>query len=154
ADGIVVPGVLRAAQLHGLAVESLTTDEVRHRWPGLAIPEGLDAVFEPTAGYLAVDQCVATHTELAQQHGAELLTGCVVTGWEAFPSHITVHTSQGDLAAARLVIAAGAWARELLPAFAQLLVPLRKSVFWFDVSQLPAATELPTYLFELHGEVF
>jgi monomeric sarcosine oxidase len=154
ADGIVVPGVLRAAELHGLEVESLTGPEVSRRWPGLVIPAGLDAVFEPTAGYLAVDQCVATQVELAQQHGAELLIGCVVTGWDAEPSHLTVHTSQGDLAAARLVIAAGAWARELLPGFGDQLIPLRKSVFWFDAAQTPGASELPTYLFEFGDEVF
>src|SRR5690606_9376148 len=98
-----------------------TPDEVRRRWPGLAIPAGLDAVFEPTAGYLAVDLCVATHLELAQQKGAELMTGCIVTGWESHPSHVVVHTSEGDLAAARLIISAGAWARELVPGFADHL---------------------------------
>ncbi len=154
ADGVVVPGVLRAAELHDLAVESLTGEEVRHRWPGIVLPEGLDAVFEPTAGYLAVDQCVATNIDLAQQHGAELLTGCIVAGWDAQPSHLTVHTSQGDLATARLVVAAGAWARELLPNFGDRLIPLRKGLFWFDVGSLPNARELPTYLFELGSEVF
>src|SRR5690606_29257335 len=70
------------------------------------------------------------------------------------PSHLVVHTSEGDLAATRLIISAGAWARELVPGFADHLVPIRKSVFWFDVGSLPAPQGLPTYLYELQSEVF
>src|SRR5262245_28874712 len=33
ADGVVVPGVLQAAQLHGLEVERLSAREVEQRWP-------------------------------------------------------------------------------------------------------------------------
>lgn len=153
ADGIVVPGVLRAAQLHDLEVESLTPEEVTRRWPAIRVPEGLSAVFEPSAGYLAVDECVAWQIKLAQQQGAEVLTGCEVTGWKSLANQIEVITSQGTFAAQRLVIAAGAWARELIPGFNDWLVPHRVPLFWFDARQLPAARELPTYLFELGSEV-
>src|SRR5262245_65023657 len=38
-DGIVVPGVLRAAAEHHLLVEQLTAAEVTDCWPGLRVPE-------------------------------------------------------------------------------------------------------------------
>jgi sarcosine oxidase len=153
-DGEVVPGVLRAAELHSLEVEQLTPSEVTRRWPAIRIPEGLDAVFEPSAGYLAVDECVLTHLELARQLGAELLTGCVVEGWSSHPSHITLSTSEGEFATERLIVTAGAWSRELIAGSSNRLIPLRKPVFWFDASRVPGATELPTYLFELGSDVF
>src|SRR5262245_22917102 len=37
-DGMVVPGVSRAAAEHGLDVESLTAAEIERRWPGLRVP--------------------------------------------------------------------------------------------------------------------
>src|SRR5881628_636626 len=51
-NGFVVPGVLQAARLHGLNVESLTADEVHKRFPGFRVPDGSSGVFEPAAGYL------------------------------------------------------------------------------------------------------
>src|SRR6185295_8762413 len=50
-DGFVVAGVLQAAQLHGLSVESLAADEVPKRFPGFRVPDGSVGVFEPAAGY-------------------------------------------------------------------------------------------------------
>src|SRR5437868_1015816 len=39
-DGLVVSGVLQAARLHGLAVESLSATEVQRRFPGFRVPNG------------------------------------------------------------------------------------------------------------------
>src|SRR5205085_1119351 len=50
-NGMVVPGVLRAATDHGLDVESVDAVDVARRWPGLQCGGNLQAVFEPTAGY-------------------------------------------------------------------------------------------------------
>src|SRR3954451_10515100 len=38
-NGAVVGGVLQAARLHGLTVESLANDQVTKRFPGFRIPE-------------------------------------------------------------------------------------------------------------------
>src|SRR3990172_6204073 len=58
ADGDVVPGVLRAAAEHGLAVEPVSPSEAERRWPGLRVPGDLVGVFERNAGYLLVEDCV------------------------------------------------------------------------------------------------
>src|SRR5687767_13088908 len=44
--GVVVLGVLESAERHGLPVEVLTPAEVRSRFPGFTVPEGMGAVFE------------------------------------------------------------------------------------------------------------
>src|SRR3954451_23106282 len=51
ANGFVVKGVLQAARLHGLNVESLTGSEAQQRFPGFRVPDGSVGVFEPAAGY-------------------------------------------------------------------------------------------------------
>src|SRR6478672_535612 len=48
-EGFVVHGVLEAARLHGLSVESLTGDEILRRFPGFRAPGGAIGVFEPAA---------------------------------------------------------------------------------------------------------
>src|SRR4029079_19790862 len=60
-DGFVVHGVLEAARLHGLKVDSLTANEVELRFPGFRVPEESVGVFEPAAGYLKVELCVLAH---------------------------------------------------------------------------------------------
>src|SRR5688572_24116189 len=54
AGGMVVPGVLRSAEMHELAVEKLTAASVHKCWPGLRTSDDQVGVFEPEAGYLLV----------------------------------------------------------------------------------------------------
>src|SRR5215472_14950325 len=68
--GQVVPGVKRAARQHQLEIEELSRSEVRKRFPAFRIPDDYEAVFEPRAGYLEVDNCVRAHSNAAQKLGA------------------------------------------------------------------------------------
>lgn len=149
ADGEVVAGVLRAAREHSLEVEELTASELTNRWPALKLPEGLAAVFEPTAGYLLVERCVEVLLAEAKRHGAELLTNCEVTGWTATLGGVEVTTNQGSYSAGSLVIAAGAWAGQLLGKLGVPLSVLRKSLFWYPAIGVEQCTKLPAFLYEL-----
>ncbi|MCI0331787.1 MAG: N-methyl-L-tryptophan oxidase [Planctomycetes bacterium] len=156
ADGVVVPGVSRAAAMHGLAVEQLTAGEVRRRWPGLSVPDELCGVFEPNAGYLLVEDCVRAHLDAASAASAQLLIETEVASWTADSREVRVRTSRGNISADRLIITAGAWAGRLL---ADLNVPLtvrRKSLFWFatDSAEYDVSRGFPVYLFELPTGVF
>ncbi|WP_442485394.1 N-methyl-L-tryptophan oxidase [Aeoliella sp. SH292] len=148
-DGEVVAGVLSAARLHGLDVEQLNVDEVSRRWPALRIPEGLAAVFEPTAGCLHVERCVEAMLADARRLGAELVTNCEVRSWRSVGDSFEVVTSDATYSAAKLVVTAGAWAAGLLGELGVPLTPVRKSLFWFPVSSMQRPAELPVYLYEL-----
>lgn len=149
ADGEVVAGVLQAASQHSLRVETLTAAEVQTRWAGLVIPEGLAAVFEPTAGYLHVERCVQTMLSEAKNLGAELCSPCEVYRWQSSDGQVQVETDQGTLHGKSLVVTAGAWAGPLLSELGIPLQPLRKSIYWYPTEAMPAAKELPVYLYEL-----
>jgi monomeric sarcosine oxidase len=155
-DGQVVPGVLRSAAEHNLAVEQLRSNEIEKRWSGLRAPQELVGAYEPGAGYLLVEDCVQAHLEAARSAGAELLPDTEVTAWKANSSEIRVKTDRGEFVADRLIIAAGAWAGRLL---AELNVPLtvrRKSLFWFDTgaAEYDVTNGFPVFLFELPQGVF
>jgi monomeric sarcosine oxidase len=150
-NGIVVPGILRSAAEHNLAVESLSAAQVERRWSGLKVSNDLVGVYEPAAGYLLVENCVQAHLDAAESQGAQLLADTEVLSWSAEPAEVRVQTTRGDFAANRLVIAAGAWASHVIDDLNVPLVVRRKSLFWFatDAAEYSAAAGLPVFLFEL-----
>lgn len=116
----------------GVAVELLDSGEIRKRWPGLAAPDHFGGMYEPRAGYLHSERCVAAYRKLALACGAELAAGTPVTGITARPGSVTVHTGQGDYQAASAVLSVGAWFGTLDP-FIQLPIrAVRKTVGWFE----------------------
>lgn len=117
-----ITGGLASAAEHGVAVEALTRDEVVERFPAFRLPDGAVAVYEPGAGYLEPEAGVAALQRLAVDAGAQLRFAEPVVGWEADGEGVAVTTSRGTIRAQRLVVAAGAWAPELL---GDLGLPLR-----------------------------
>lgn len=156
ADGVVVPGVLRAAHEHGVAVEQLSAREVEQRWPALRVPEDLAGVFEPRAGLLHVEECVRAQLAAADDAGAELRVGVEAFHWSADARGVFVETSAGRFAADRLVVTAGAWAGTLLSGLGVRLEVRRKPLLWFAMRDACAHADagFPCYLFELPTGVF
>jgi sarcosine oxidase len=155
-EGAVVGGVLQAARLHGLNVESLASDQVTKRFSGFRVPDGSVGVFEPAAGYLRVERCVLCHLSAAKDRGAAFRFGATARNWQTRGGGITVQTDQGDFSAAKLVITAGPWAPQLL---ANVGVPLhvrRKHLYWFPTADASyhESSGCPTYLYELPNGVF
>jgi monomeric sarcosine oxidase len=150
-DGEVISGVLRSAAEHRLPIERLTSAEAVRRWPALDVPEDAAAVFERRAGYLRVEACVRAHAAAAQRAGAELRANEAVVAWSVDNSgEVVVQTEIGQYRAARLVIAPGAWAPQLLTDLAVPFQVLRKAVFWYATEAAEfGANELPCFLFEM-----
>ncbi|MEM9352049.1 MAG: N-methyl-L-tryptophan oxidase [Planctomycetota bacterium] len=147
-EGEVVSGVLHAAGLHGLAIEQLSREEVLRRWPGIRVAEGSVGAFEPKAGYLLVEDCVAAHLEIAKQFGAEIETGVVVNGWRPGQT-VVIETEAGDRSAKAAVIAAGPWAGELLASLGTPLEVQRKPLHWCAASEGFEESSVPSvFLFE------
>lgn len=156
-DGVVVPGVLASARLHGLAVEELSRAECHRRFPGLAIPDGSEAVFERRAGYLEVEECVRAHASAAVELGAQLAIGPAVQSWRALPGGgVEVVTDRGRHTADTLVIAPGAWAGSLLPGVSVPFAVRRKPLFWFTCEdpRLAESAGCPVYLYETPAGVY
>lgn len=130
-EGAVLSGVRRSAEVHGLAIERLSAPEARRRYPQfLPITDG-EAILEPDAGYLDVEDCVRAHAALARRHGAEIASGRAVRGWAVEGRNLVVETADTRYAAERLVICAGAWSGRMLAAAGLPLEVRRKPVFWY-----------------------
>ena len=130
-DGVLVAGALRSAREHGLEHEELSAADVRRRFPGFAIPDGMNALYEPRAGILDPEGCVAAHLSLAVAAGAELLVNEPVVEWSNSGGRVRVVTRKGEYDAGRLALCAGAWTPALLDDESISLRIERQVMHWF-----------------------
>jgi sarcosine oxidase len=145
----IVTGSLRSAREHGLAHETLTTDDLRRRFPWLRVDDGMVGLFEEQAGYLVPEACIEAHLQVAERNGAELHFGDGVDDWYKDGSAFGVHTSSGARdTAAHVVLTPGAWLPGLLPDVALPLAVERVPLFWFEPAKAEPFRDIPVYIVE------
>ena len=81
---------------------------------------------------LIPEEAVTAHAEGAIKAGADLRTQTAVTGWTADAGGVTVSTGRETFQANHLVIAAGAWAGQLLRELEIELSITRQVLAWFE----------------------
>lgn len=131
-DGELVTGALKSAIEHSLPHERIDAAEVARRVPALVPGSGMVGVWEPRAGVLFPEQCIAAFLETARRHRAELHADEPVLSWRPEGAGVEIRTARGRYLAGRLVLAAGAWLPRLLPDLALPLEVERVPLFWFE----------------------
>lgn len=132
------------ARANDVAHERLHDTAIRQRFPAFAVADGDEAYFEPEAGYLFPERCVAVQLEQARTLGAEIHTGETVTSFANEAGGVRVVTDKGEYSAGHLVIAAGPWLPRLAPQIAPLFKVRRQVLVWFRVAEgAPVAHFLP-----------
>jgi sarcosine oxidase len=109
-----VANTLAVARTGGIAHEELDAPSVRERWPQFVLADGERACYEPSAGVLFPQACIAAQLGLARQAGAQLLTGQPVLSITCEGPLLVVHTVQGRHQAPQVLVTAGAWTASLL----------------------------------------
>ncbi len=150
----VVAGSLRSARAHGIRHDLLDAADIHRRFPPLMPPTTVVGLYEHQAGFLQPEATVRAHLRRAVDLGATMHFAEPVMAWNASPTgdSVQVTTARDWYEAARLVIAPGAWAPDLL---ADLAVPLqveRQVMCWFDPRGGIApflADRFPIYIWEL-----
>lgn len=147
-EGPLVRGALASAIRHGIAHERVGSGELMRRYPALRLAGGEAAVFEPDAGILDPEQCVAAQIDSARAAGARLQLGDGLVGWRRAGGELRITTASGEHRARALVLALGAWLPALRPELP--LRVARQPVFWFDPLEpaLHAPERLPHFLIE------
>lgn len=135
-DGEVFPGSLESCRVHGLDHEVLEASQLGHRFPGYRLPDGYRALFQPEGGFLLAEGSIVAHVLSAIEAGAEIRAREAVTAW-SLTRHggVEVQTANASYSADRLVLTAGAWTRSLLPELADLAVPERQVLGWFQPTE-------------------
>lgn len=145
---------VECARNHQIPHELLDAAEASRRWPMLAFGEGESVYFEPGAGTLFPERCVAAQIALARRAGAEIRTGESVLKVEEEPGGVRVVTDRGVHVAGEAVIAAGPWAAPLLgPSIGGRLRIHRQAMHWFapDDPAAFAPERFPVFIW-MHGQ--
>lgn len=123
-----------AAERHGIPHELLDTAGIGARFPAFVLDRE-EGYFEPGGGYVRPERCIAAQLSQAAALGATARTGCTVTRIQPQGGGVRIDMAGETLIADRVVVAAGAWAADLLgPSLTPLLVPRRQMLHWFEVA--------------------
>jgi sarcosine oxidase len=151
----LVEGALRSARAHSLEHAVLSADDIRERFPVLHAQPEMVGVWEPHAGVLSPEACVAAQLEQARQCGATLRFDEPVQQWRADGDQVSVITAIGRYRARQLIISAGAWVNGLLPGMRLPFRIERQVLHWFEPSRDAAAftaQRCPIHLWQFDGD--
>ncbi len=108
-----VPAIARTLSELGIAHELLDPAAAVRRWPGMVFTT--DVLYHPHAGTVDAAAAVRAAVSRAAARGAVVATGTRVTAVRSAPDgSAVVSTDRGEVRAARVAVAAGAWAESLL----------------------------------------
>lgn len=146
------------ARQAGIPCELLDAAEVPRLWP-LASPDGLTgALHFPGDGHLNPGYAALAMVKLASEQGAAIRTGVQVEAIRLREGAVAaVVTDRGEVACARVVVAAGLWTHELaracgvnVPLYAAEHVHVRTEPIDGAVPTLPVLRDLDGYFYIRH----
>lgn len=127
-----VGNTIGAARRFGIAHEVLSPDEVMRRYPQLRLAGDETCYYEPGAGFLRPDVCIATQLDQARRHGAIVHCGQTVRRIASDAHGATVVTDSATYSAGHVIVTAGAWAPQLLgDVFGKVLRVCQQTMYWF-----------------------
>jgi sarcosine oxidase len=150
-DGTLVPGAAASARAHDLEHEIWSAADVRARVPALSVPDGLSAVWEPRAGFVRAEASIRAMLSAARRRGAAFVFDTQVTGWQRRDERILVATAAQDYEVRDVVVTAGPWLGEVLPALKLPLTVERAVQAWFRPPRAGAGHDpahLPVFVIE------
>ncbi len=113
------------AQSFGMEMQLLSPAETRKLWPLLDVSDLVGSTFLPTDGQASPSDITQALAKGARMHGATLLEGVRVEGFEMEGGHVrAVKTNRGSIKCERVVNCGGQWARQI-GAMAGVSVPLQ-----------------------------
>ena len=127
-----VGNTIGAARRFGIPHEVLTPDEVSRRFPQCRLVGDETCYYEPGAGFLRPEACIAAQLDRARADGASVHCGQTVRRITADSKGTTVVTDSATYSAGHVIVTAGAWMPELLgDGFSKLLRVYQQTMYWF-----------------------
>lgn len=133
--------------------EVLGAAEVQERFPQFRLVGDEVGYYEPGAGFLRPERCIAVQLDRARALGALVRTGETVIRIVPGPSEVEVVTDAGAYTASRAIVTSGAWLPRLMGgAFEKILTVYRQVLCWFAPDDPPAFApgSFPVFIW-IHG---
>jgi 4-methylaminobutanoate oxidase (formaldehyde-forming) len=113
------------AQSFGMEMHLVSPAEVKKMWPLMDVSDLVGASWLPTDGQASPSDIAQSLAKGARMHGAKILEGARVTGFELREGRVrAVRTNLGTIACETVVNCGGQWARQI-GAMANVNVPLQ-----------------------------
>ncbi|MEO0566015.1 MAG: FAD-dependent oxidoreductase, partial [Chloroflexota bacterium] len=122
------------ATAHGIPHRHLSAAETADLAPPLRLAADMlvHTYYEPNAGLLRAEQCIAAQLQLAGAHGAHLHAGERVLSIEDTGGQVTVRTDKSTYQASACITATGAWMADFLPPEHSAGLQVQRQVmYWF-----------------------
>lgn len=145
---------IAAARRYGIPHEVLGAAEIARRFPQFRLVGDEIGYYEPGAGFLRPERCVATQLYRARALGATMRTGETVVRITPGADGVEVVTDRATYGADRVVVTAGAWLPALLGgSFPKLLGVYRQVMHWFAPGDAAAFApeRFPIFIW-IHGD--
>jgi sarcosine oxidase len=129
-----------AAVAHAFDIphERLSAAEVEARWPQFALTGAEAGLFEPGAGFVHPERCIAAQLAEARRLGARVVVDAPALSIEEAGEGVRVVTPAGVFEAGRVVGAVGAWSPDLIGGPFGRLALQPQTLHWFACDD-PAA---------------
>lgn len=126
---------IACAKKYHIAHEILDAQHLRKQFPQFNVTKDDVGFYEFNAGFLRPEKCVETQLALAKEYGAYIHVKEKIEHFSKMSNgNIKIKTNHGEYETKHLIITAGPWLPEILPApFEKLLTITRQVLFWFDV---------------------
>lgn len=109
----------------GMDMHLVSPEEVKKMWPLMQVDDLVGASWLPTDGQASPSDITQSLAKGARMHGANLIEGVRVTGFQMDGDRITaVETTDGTIQCEKVVNCGGQWARQI-GAMASINVPLQ-----------------------------
>jgi monomeric sarcosine oxidase len=141
----------------GIESEWWSREQLAARFPQFRIDRsGRSVLWQKDTGFLHASECVLTHLQLAEQHGATVSENTAVTAidWQAdIPEVIT---DDGRFRGRKVVVTAGAWAGRLLSELNLPFTVTRQQVVYYRPTDaaLFQPDRFPVFIDVTWGEFF
>ena len=129
-DSRTFAGALHSCAVHSLPHEVLDAAALRGRFPAYQLPPDMAAVYQADGGFVLSERAIVNYVNAAHDLGAEIHAREPVLAWEAAGNGVAVRTAAATYRAARLVLTAGSWTADLVPALRRLAQPERQVMLW------------------------
>jgi sarcosine oxidase len=131
----------------------LDSAEIGRRFPQFGLRGDERALYEPSAGLVFPERCIAVQLRLARALGAELRTGEAVLAVRRAGDGVEVETERGRIHARQAVMATGPWLPQMVDGSTRSLLRVyRQSLHWFPADPADYAPgNFPVFLW-MHGE--
>lgn len=139
------------AREYGVEHENLAADEIAKRFPQFDLVGEERGYYEPAAGFVRPERCVAAQLQLASQHGAALHLDERVIAYASDGDEVTVTTESNSVRAEQLILAVGPWIGDFLPEHRGCFRVHRQVLFWFalkGVAAYESYRQMPIYIWE------